>query len=86
MQLNRLKFDEIGIRQGKDIVTLKDIGAIAIVNLSDKFSSKFLISLSNTKSITSSEIYNISYLENDLKYKEKMDEKDKFYKKINVMA
>ena len=86
VQLNRLKFDEIGIRQGKDIVTLKDIGAIAIVNLSDKFSSKFLISLSSGKSITIREIYNISYLENDLKYKEKIDEKDKFYKKIDVMA
>jgi len=86
VQLNRLKFDEVGIRQGKDIVTLKDIGAIAIINLSDKFSSKFLISLSNAKSITRSEIYNINYLENDLKYKEKIDEKDKFYKKIDLMA
>ena len=86
IELNRLKFDEVGIRQGKEIVTLKDIGAIAIINLSDKFSSKFLISLSNTKSITTSEIYNISYLENDLKYKEKIDEKDKFYKKIDVMV
>ena len=86
VQLNRLKFDEIGIRQGKDIVALKDIGAIAIINLSDKFSSKFLISLSSEKSITIREIYNISYLENDLKYKEKIDEKDKFYKKIDMRA
>jgi hypothetical protein len=85
-QLNGLNFKDIGVMQSGKITSLKDAGAIAIINLSNKFESKFLISLSNGKSRTAREIYNISYLENDLKSKEKIDEKDKFYKKINVMA
>ena len=85
-QLNNLDFKDIGVMQSGKITSLKDAGAIAIINLSNKFESKFLISLSSGKSITAREIYNISYLENDLKSKEKIDEKDKFYKKINVMA
>ena len=40
-----------------------------VKNLSDKLTSKFLIGLENGKSITTKEIYNITYLENDLKCK-----------------
>ena len=47
---------------------------------------KFLISLNNGKSISTREIYNISYLENELKSKEKIDERDKFYKKVDIKA
>ena len=86
VQLNNLDFKDIGVMQSGKITSLKDAGAIAIINLSNKFESKFLISLSSGKSITAREIYNISYLENDLKSKEKIDEKDKFYKKIDVVA
>ena len=52
-------------------------------NLSDKFTSKFLIGLENGKSITTKEIYNITYLENDLKFKE-LSSKDRLYKKIDT--
>lgn len=86
VQLNSLDFKDIGFMQGDKIVSLKDAGAIAITNLSNKFESKFLISLNNGKSISTREIYNISYLENDLKSKEKIDERDKFYKKVDIKA
>ena len=52
-------------------------------NLSDKFTSKFLIGLENGKSITTKEIYNITYLENDLKFKD-ISSKDRFYKKVDT--
>ena len=80
-QLNSLNFKDIGVMQSGKIVSLKDAGAIAIINLSNKFESKFLISLNSGNSISAREIYNISYLENDLKNIEKIDERDKFYKK-----
>ena len=86
VQLNSLDFKDIGFMQGDKIVSLKDAGAIAIANLSNKFESKFLISLNNGKSISTREIYNISYLENVLKSKEKIDERDKFYKKVDIKA
>jgi len=86
VQLNSLDFKDIGFIQGDKIISLKDAGAIAIANLSNKFESKFLISLNNGKSISTREIYNISYLENDLKGKEKIDERDKFYKKVDIKA
>ena len=83
-QLNGLNFNDIGVMQSGKITSLKDAGAIAIINLSNKFKSKFLISLNSGKSISAREIYNISYLENDLKNKEKIDERDKFYKKVDT--
>ena len=83
-QLNSLNFNDIGVMQSGKITSLKDAGAIAIINLSNKFESKFLISLNSGKSISAREIYNISYLENDLKNKEKIDERDKFYKKVDT--
>ncbi|WP_148805313.1 response regulator [Campylobacter concisus] len=83
-QLNGLNFKDIGVMQSGKIVSLKDAGAIVIINLSNKFESKFLISLNSGKSISAREIYNISYLENDLKNKEKIDERDKFYKKVDT--
>lgn len=83
-QLNGLNFNDIGVMQSGKITSLKDAGAIAIINLSNKFESKFLISLNSGKSISAREIYNISYLENDLKNKEKIDERDKFYKKVDA--
>ena len=86
VQLNSLDFKDIGFMQGDKIISLKDAGAIAIANISNKFESKFLISLNNGKSISTREIYNISYLENDLKSKEKIDERDKFYKKVDIKA
>ena len=83
-QLNGLNFNDIGVMQSGKITSLKDAGAIATINLSNKFESKFLISLNSGKSISAREIYNISYLENDLKNKEKIDERDKFYKKVDT--
>ena len=54
-----------------------------VKNLSDKFTSKFLIGLENGKSSTTKEIYNIIYLENDLKFKE-LSSKDRLYKKVDA--
>ncbi|QPH89107.1 hypothetical protein [Campylobacter concisus] len=54
-----------------------------VKNLSDNFTSKFLIGLENGKSITTKEIYNITYLENDLKFKE-LSSKDRLYKKVDT--
>ena len=54
-----------------------------VKNLSDKFTSKFLIGLENGKSITTKEIYNITYLENNLKFKE-LSSKDRLYKKVDT--
>ena len=54
-----------------------------VKNLSDKLTSKFLIGLENGKSITIKEIYNITYLENDLKFKE-LSSKDRLYKKVDT--
>ena len=54
-----------------------------VKNLSDKFTSKFLIGLENGKSITTKEIYNITYLENDLNFKE-LSSKARLYKKVDT--
>ena len=59
------------------------VGAKLVKNLSDKFTSKFLIGLENGKSITTKEICNITYLENDLKFKE-LSSKDRLYKKVDT--
>ena len=59
------------------------VGAKLVKNLSDKFTSKFLIGLENGKSITTKEIHNITYLENDLKFKE-LPSKDRLYKKVDT--
>jgi len=83
IELNRLDFKEIGIKQDDKISSLKELGAKLVKNLSDKFTSKFLIGLENGKSITIKEIYNITYLENDLKFKE-LSNKDRLYKKVDT--
>ena len=62
---------------------LKELGAKLVKNLSDKFTSKFLIGLENGKSISTKEIYNIIYLENDLKFKE-LSSKARLYKKVDT--
>ena len=49
----------------------------------NQLTSKFLIGLENSKSITTKEIYNITYLENDLKFKE-LSSKDRLYKKVDT--
>ena len=83
VELNRLDFKDIGIKQDDKISSLKELGAKLVKNLSDKFTSKFLIGLENGKSITTKEIYNITYLENDLNFKE-LSIKDRLYKKVDT--
>ena len=83
VELNRLDFKDIGIKKDEKISSLKELGAKLVKNLSDKFTSKFLIGLENGKSITTKEIYNITYLENDLKFKE-LSSKDRLYKKVDT--
>ena len=69
--------------KSQSVRQLKELGAKLVKNLSDKFTSKFLIGLENGKSITTKEIYNITYLENDLKFKE-LSSKDRLYKKVDT--
>ena len=69
--------------KSQSVRQLKELGAKLVKNLSDKFTSKFLIGLENGKSITTKEIYNITYLENDLKFKE-LSSKDRLYKKVDA--
>ena len=83
VELNRLDFKDIGIKQDVKISSLKELGAKLVKNLTDKFTSKFLIGRENGKSITTKEIYNITYLENDLKFKE-LSSKDRLYKKVDT--
>ena len=83
VELNRLDFKDIGIKQDEKISSLKELGAKLVKNLTDKFTSKFLIGLENGKSITTKEIYNITYLENNLKFKE-LSSKDRLYKKVDT--
>ena len=52
-------------------------------DVKNQFTSKFLIGLGNGKSIITKEIYNITYLENDLKFKE-LSSKDRLYKKVDT--
>ena len=54
-------------------------------DVKNQFTSKFLIGLENGKNITTKEIYNITYLENDLKFKE-LSSKDRLYKKVDTIV
>lgn len=87
IELGSISFNNIGIldTDGK-YKTLKEIGANAIKSFSTKHGKQFLIYLGDNKTLTAKDLYNISFLNNELEANTKIDEKDKFYRKVNILA
>ena len=87
IELGSISFNDIGIldTDGK-YKTLQEIGASAIKSFSTKHGKQFLIYLGDNKTLTAKDLYNISFLNNELEANTKIDEKDKFYRKVNILA
>ncbi|WP_228724779.1 response regulator [Campylobacter massiliensis] len=87
IELGSISFNNIGIldTNGK-YKTLQEIGASAIKSFSTKHGKQFLIYLGDNKTLTAKDLYNISFLNNELEANTKIDEKDKFYRKVNILA
>jgi len=87
IELGSISFNNIGIldTDGK-YKTLQEIGASAIKSFSTKHGKQFLIYLGDNKTLTAKDLYNISFLNNELEANTKIDEKDKFYRKVNILA
>ena len=87
IELGSISFNHIGIldTDGK-YKTLQEIGASAIKSFSTKHGKQFLIYLGDNKTLTAKDLYNISFLNNELEANTKIDEKDKFYRKVNILA
>lgn len=87
IELGSISFNNIGIldTDGK-YKTLQEIGASAIKSFSTKHGKQFLIYLGDNKTLTAKDLYNISFLNNELGANTKIDEKDKFYRKVNILA
>jgi|GEM_PF-232985 len=85
IELGSISFNNIGIldTDGK-YKTLQEIGASAIKSFSTKHGKQFLIYLGDNKTLTAKELYNISFLNNELGKGANVGEKDRFYKKIDV--
>lgn len=80
-----INFKEIGILETNGrYKTLQEIGATAIKSFSTKHGKQFLIYLGDNKTLTAKDLYKISFLNNELKNSEKIDEKDRFYRKVDV--
>ena len=87
IELGSINFNNIGIldTDGK-YKTLQEIGASAIKSFSTKHGKQFLIYLGDNKTLTAKDLYNISFLNNEFEANTKIDEKDKFYRKVNILA
>lgn len=87
IELGSISFNNIGIldTDGK-YKTLQEIGASAIKSFSTKHGKRFLIYMGDNKTLTAKDLYNISFLNNELEANTKIDEKDKFYRKVNILA
>ena len=87
IELGSISFNNIGIldTDGK-YKTLQEIGASAIKSFSTKHGKQFLIYLGDNKTLTAKDLYNISFLNNEFEANTKIDEKDKFYRKVNILA
>ena len=85
IELGSISFNNIGIldTDGK-YKTLQEIGASAIKSFSTKHGKQFLIYLGDNKTLTAKDLYNISFLNNELGKGTNVGEKDRFYKKIDV--
>nr|WP_314181881.1 response regulator [uncultured Campylobacter sp.] len=85
IELGSISFNNIGIldTDGK-YKTLQEIGASAIKSFSTKHGKQFLIYLGDNKTLTAKDLYNISFLNNELGKGANVGENDRFYKKIDV--
>ncbi|WP_197730460.1 response regulator [Campylobacter showae] len=85
IELGSISFNNIGIldTDGK-YKTLQEIGASAIKSFSTKHGKQFLIYLGDNKTLTAKDLYNISFLNNELGKGANLGEKDRFCKKIDV--
>lgn len=85
IELGSISFNNIGIldTDGK-YKTLQEIGASAIKSFSTRHGKQFLIYLGDNKTLTAKDLYNISFLNNELGKGANVGEKDRFYKKIDV--
>lgn len=85
IELGSISFNNIGIldTDGK-YKTLQEIGASAIKSFSTKHGKQFLIYMGDNKTLTAKDLYNISFLNNELGKGTNVGEKDRFYKKIDV--
>lgn len=85
IELGSISFNNIGIldTDGK-YKTLQEIGASAIKSFSTKHGKQFLIYLGDNKTLTAKDLYNISFLNNELGKGANVGENDRFYRKIDV--
>ena len=85
IELGSISFNNIGIldTDGK-YKTLQEIGASTIKSFSTKHGKQFLIYLGDNKTLTAKDLYNISFLNNELGKGANVGEKDRFYKRIDV--
>ena len=85
IELGSISFNNIGIldTDGK-YKTLQEIGASAIKSFSTKHGKQFLIYLGDNKTLTAKDLYNISFLNNELGKGANVGEKDRFYRKIDL--
>ena len=85
IELGSISFNNIGIldTDGK-YKTLQEIGASAIKSFSTRHGKQFLIYLGDNKTLTAKDLYNISFLNNELGKGANVGEKDRFYRKIDL--
>ncbi|CAD7288803.1 hypothetical protein LMG7974_01161 [Campylobacter majalis] len=86
IELNTLDFSTVGIKQGEKFQTLKELGVNFIKSVLNKYSNQFLLTLSDNKTISSKELYNLSFAKDLEKHIPKIDEKDKLYQKVDKRA
>ena len=87
IELGSISFNNIGIldTDGK-YKTLQEIGASAIKSFSTKHGKQFLIYLGDNKTLTAKDLYNISFLNNELGGGIEVSKRGKFYRKLDIRA
>ena len=87
IELGSISFNNIGIldTDGK-YKTLQEIGASAIKSFSTKHGKQFLIYLGDNKTLTAKDLYNISFLNNELGGGIEVSKRGKFYRKLDARA
>ena len=87
IELGSISFNNIGIldTNGK-YKTLQEIGASAIKSFSTKHGKQFLIYLGDNKTLTAKDLYNISFLNNELGGGIEVSKRCKFYRKLDIRA
>ena len=87
IELGSISFNNIGIldTDGK-YKALQEIGASAIKSFSTKHGKQFLIYLGDNKTLTAKDLYNISFLNNELGGGIEVSKSGKFYRKLDVRA